>query len=692
MNIGIDLGTSYSSVAAEVDGKIEMIRVSTGASAFGDSFSIPTAAYLDNGRMLLGQAALNKRKLSPSCFKSEFKRDLGTTTPFILGGEEYLPEQLYTEVFLYFKNQAAEQMGEKVERAYITHPANYGNNKKRLIEKAANNAGLFDVALVDEPTAAAAGYSQKSKILDGDILLVYDLGGGTFDVAMIKKTAGGYVHLTEPLGISQCGGVDFDRAIFDDIISKLSKDGQFDMERLMKEKRFTASLAETSTQIKHQLSQAESHTEPIAVGAFDYFDYTITRKEFEALIYPYVANTCEKVKDILKNSGLVSSDIDRVLLVGGSSRVPLVRKMVQETLQKEIYMDADPELAVCQGAVGMGLISKREDEIKKDAEQKQLRIDENRTHESQNRVLDLNEMTIRKQQIGMFAGVVRDLRDERIEVLAQPKQEQIQRFLRAVNCLKYKKSEKPGDDIKKYPESIRKLMVSVKLDLYPSDSDWIYYWDNDNLLKIKKDGTKKTLLSGRKVWSRPLAADEEWVYYLVNEGSWYIEGGFSLYRIRKDGTGETRISREKIYVCFAVHGQWIYFTTKYSLKRMRTDGTNITTLDNGHYYSIKVVDDWIYYSGDLGICRMRVDGTGKTYVTKGKAGDFDILGGRIFCSNLEFGKGIYSINMNGTGKSRICDDKVGKMNICDGWLYYYNADKDKYYVVRTDGTNLQVVG
>jgi molecular chaperone DnaK (HSP70) len=237
MKMGIDLGTSYSSVAIEIDGRIEMIKVATGASAFGDSFSMPTAVYVDNGHILLGQAAINKRKISPSCFKSEFKRDLGTSTPYVLGEEEYLPEQLYTEVFLYFKKQACEQTGEKIEEVYITHPANYGNNKKRLIEKAANNAGLLNVVLVDEPTAAAAGYSQKSRISDGDILLVYDLGGGTFDVAIIKKTSRGYMHLTEPLGISQCGGIDFDRVIFDDIMQKIRQKGEFDTDKLFREKR-----------------------------------------------------------------------------------------------------------------------------------------------------------------------------------------------------------------------------------------------------------------------------------------------------------------------------------------------------------------------------------------------------------------------------------------------------------------------
>lgn len=684
MNIGIDLGTSYSSVAAEENGKIEMIRVSTGASAFGDSFSMPTAVYMDNGHILLGQAALNKRKLSTSCFKSEFKRELGTSTPYIIGGEEYLPEQLYTEFFLYFKKQAVEQTGEKIEKVYITHPANYGNNKKRLIEKAANNAGLFDVVLVDEPTAAAAGYAQKNKIMDGDILLVYDLGGGTFDVAIIKKTMNGYVHLTEPLGISMCGGVDFDRAIFDDIMSKLSQNGDFDMDRLMKEKRFTAVLSETSIQIKHQLSHTESHTEPIAIGGFDYFDYTITRQEFENLIRSLVTNTCEKVKDILKNSGLVASDIDRVLLVGGSSRIPLVRKMVKETLHKDISLDADPELAVCRGAVSTGTEWGKEDTLRSRGEKEQYQnIKGNQLHEAGSKALDLNEMKLKKQQIQRFVEIVGNFKAERAD-------KQIQKFIGTVKCLKDKKSEELEDEITQYPESIKELMIDVKFGIYPSDGDWIYYLDKDALFKIKKDGTQRKLLSNRKVWINPIEIDEEWVYYLEDDDKWYSEGGFGLYKIRKDGTEETKIGREKIYLTFAVSGKWIYFTTESYLKKMHIDGTATTILDYENYSSIKVMDDWIYCANDLGVYKMHTDGTGKTNIIKGNV-SIDVSGNWIFYKDDDLGKGIFKIRTDGTGKYKICDDKVGSFNVCKRWIYYKNLDNHKYYRINVDGGNPEVI-
>lgn len=665
MKIGIDLGTCYSSVAAEVDGKIVLIRVATGASAFGDSFSMPTAVYYDNGRLLLGQAALGKRKLEPSCFKDEFKRELGTFTPFILGGEEYLPEQLYTEFFLYFKNQAIEQTGEKIERTYITHPANYGNSKKRLIEKAANNAGLFDVVLVDEPTAAAAGYSQKSRVLDGDILLVYDLGGGTFDVAIIKKTPNGYVHLSEPLGISKCGGVDFDRIIFDDIMEKLNQNGKFDTERLLKEKRFTAALSETSIQIKHQLSQAESHTEPIAAGNFDYFDYKITREHFEDLIYPFVVNTCEKVKDILKNSGLVSSDVDRVVLVGGSSRIPIVKKMVQDTLKKDIHMDADPELAVCQGALSIGMKLRKEDISGVDETRgRNIQTSHDELHESEKEVLDFSDVDFKARLVQVYPN--------------------------SSNFLDGKKPQAEADEFSMYPECIRKLMVSVKLGTYSSDSNWIYYSGRDVLIKINMDGTEKNILSYNNVWVSPIKIDEEWVYYLVNEGS-FLNSGLFLYRIRKNGTEEARISREKVHNYFTVYGEWIYFNTETDLKMMRTDGTAVRTLDHEKYTGIIAVDKWIYCINTVGVYRINAAGMSKTNIIKGSIGNIAIYGDWIFYSDNDSSKSIYKIRTDGTGKCKICDDKAGKINICDSRLYYRNLDDEKCYRISLDGIDRDVV-
>lgn len=417
MKIGIDLGTSYSSVAMIAKDKLEMVKLATGTCAFGDSYSMPTAVFVDKEGVLLGQAAFNKKIVDPSRFRSEFKRDLGTTTPYLLGGEGYLPEQLFTELFLYFKKQAVEQAGEEIDMAYITHPANYGNSKKLLLKKAAESAGLFNIDFVDEPTAAAIGYSQRNKISNGEILLVYDLGGGTFDVALIKKTTRGYIHMTEPMGISQCGGMDFDRVMLDDVINKLKESGRFDVERLLGEKRFIASLSETCIQIKHQLSQAEVHTQPIAVG-FDYFDYVITRKEFEGLIAPLVGRTCEKIKDIIYSAGLTNSDIDKVLLVGGSSRVPLVREMVGNVLGKKIALDSDPELAICQGAVCAAFIQENEEEQKRLAREEEERL----FKEGQER-LAMEQKRRREEEQARINELERQLEEERQRRVKEQEQE-----------------------------------------------------------------------------------------------------------------------------------------------------------------------------------------------------------------------------------------------------------------------------
>ncbi len=672
MKLGIDLGTSYSSVAAEVNGKIEMIKVATGAGAFGDSYSMPTAVCVDQGSMLLGQAAYNKRKLAPASFKSEFKRDFGTTTPYILGGEEYLPEQLYTEFFLYFKNMASEQMGEKVERVYITHPANYGNNKKRLIEKAASNAGLFDVVLVDEPTAAAAGYAQKSRIEEGDILLVYDLGGGTFDVALIKKTSKGYVHLTEPLGISLCGGVDFDRAIFDDVMHKLEQNAGFDIERLMQEKRFTATLSEICIQIKHQLTQADSHTEPIAVG-FDYFDYTIARTEFEDLIRPYVANTCEKVKDLLKNSGLVASDIDKVLLVGGSSRIPLVRKMVQETLQKDISLDADPELAICQGAVCLGLIQ-------------QADVTENK-----------NEKIVVKPDV---AVAIEEKQEAKMKV---PKQEaQLnKKGNTAGNLANGGKMTKQGDWIYYSNPGDGKLFKmltdgSAKTQLYDEPSfhinvigDWIYFASASGLCKIKTDGSGRIVLSDKVC--RDVQVVEDSIYFAENHK---LMGTFNLYRMKTDGSGKVKLNSDDCSE-LNVAGNWIFYIKKTFFSddkiwyKIRTDGSRKTELKDAFYLEFNAVDDWVYYKVSGALYKMKTDQREGTLLYDGKVTDFNVASDWIYYTE---NKELYKMRINGQEKIKIMDlwtDYV-QLYVMGDWIYLFKlGNSSENFKIRLDGTGKQ---
>lgn len=241
--------------------------------------------------------------------------------------------------------------GLRIDRVYITHPAGYDAERKNLIIKAANNAGLPEIELLDEPKAAVAYYSQRNKITNGEILLVYDLGGGSFNTAVVQKMGiNSYKYFGEPLEIPNCGGLRFDRAIFEDIINKMAAKNCFDIERLMKIQGFTALISNISLRVKHNLSKEQSHTETIPI-AFDDFEYRVTRSEFENMIRNVVADTCARVKDTIRNAGIIAENIDRVLLVGGSSRIPLVQRMVREALKKDIYIDENPELVICRGAV-----------------------------------------------------------------------------------------------------------------------------------------------------------------------------------------------------------------------------------------------------------------------------------------------------------------------------------------------------
>lgn len=357
-SIGIDLGTCLCSVAVLDEHKKPIaLRIDTGISSLiGDSYSIPSSIFVEEDeRILLGQAADNIRMKSPSKYRKEFKRDLGTDEPYHIGSMELFPEDIYKEFLKYFKIKAEEAIGWKVSKAVVSHPANFAGHKKELIRKAALIAGFQEVELIDEPTAAAIYYASKQKVEVGEKLLIYDLGGGTFDVSLIVKEEEGFRALTAPLGIERCGGVDFQRKIYDDILDNFHDELYPIISRRDEASKRLSSLIEgESIKLKHQLSSAESAQCVITLPTFDCLNYNITREKFEAKINEYITNSCTRIEDIVKNAGLTMKDIDRVLLVGGSSRIPYVEQMVKKVTGRPVYKDADTELVVCFGACVWG--------------------------------------------------------------------------------------------------------------------------------------------------------------------------------------------------------------------------------------------------------------------------------------------------------------------------------------------------
>jgi len=351
MKVGIDLGTSYSSISIlSKEGKPEPVNVSTGISVFGDNYSLPSAVYAENGKLIVGQAAIVSRMRNLGNFKSEFKRDLGQNIPYRLGEMQLMPDDLYRELFIHLKKCAEQFTGDAIELACITHPANYNDRKKELLVKAANKAGLLSVVLLDEPSAAAIHYCTDKKMDEMDRLMVYDFGGGTFDVALIEHKKGKFESLTPSLGVEHCGGIDIDRILFEDIIRNIKAEQINQMKsNPLNLNRFKARLNEISVKAKHHLSATENYAEDIEIG-FEYQNYEISRTSFNALIFSLIDETMICSNQIVKNAGLKMADINTLLLVGGTSRIPLVRERLEKMTNKSLQTNVNPELAVSMGA------------------------------------------------------------------------------------------------------------------------------------------------------------------------------------------------------------------------------------------------------------------------------------------------------------------------------------------------------
>jgi len=354
-SVGIDLGTCYSSIAIIEGGK--PLALKSDDAAIGHGYPLLSAVYVEeDGNILIGQAAENRRMTNPDRFRKEFKRDLGSNIPYQIGQKSMLPEDLFKELLKHFKKVAEKNLGEGINRAVVTYPAHFGGYKRNLISKSALMAGFTEVELLDEPTASAIYYSSKEKVRDGEKILVYDLGGGTFDLSLVVKEGEGFRVLTEPEAIERCGGIDFDKKILNDILETFKDSINPILNRNdLTSKRFLAQIEGIAIKVKYHLSVAKEAIEHIAIpGSSEFKEYSLSREKFETMIHEEISQTCKLIEKIVKKANIKMQDIDRVLLVGGSSRIPYVEEMVRKTVGKTVYRDADPELSVCFGAAIKG--------------------------------------------------------------------------------------------------------------------------------------------------------------------------------------------------------------------------------------------------------------------------------------------------------------------------------------------------
>ena len=340
---GVDLGTTFSAAAIAGPDGLEAMDLGT------RTMETPSVvATTEDGTILTGEAAERRAVLEPSRAAREFKRRLGDPTPLLLGGVPYGAESLSGHLLETIVGQITERRGETPALVGLSHPANYGAYKLDLLEQAARVAGIEGVFFVPEPVAAAVHYSQAEGVSSGDLIAVYDLGGGTFDASVVRRTDDGFEVIGLPGGMERFGGIDMDEAVLGHVRSVLGDDLlQVDAADAAV-KTALVRLREECRKAKEGLSGDTEVAVPVMLPGL-HTEVRLTRAEFEDMIRPRIRETIDVLERTVTSAGATFDDLSRVLLVGGSSRIPLVSDMVRQATGKPVALDAHPKLTVALG-------------------------------------------------------------------------------------------------------------------------------------------------------------------------------------------------------------------------------------------------------------------------------------------------------------------------------------------------------
>lgn len=344
--VGIDLGTTFTAAAVHRDGRSSIFSLGSQTAA------MPSVVLLrEDETELTGEAAVRRALNEPERVAREFKRRLGDTTPIIVGGAPYSAEQLMSRLLTTTLAEIAKREGGAPDRIAITHPANWGPYKIDLLEQAVRIAGVprDQVDYLTEPEAAAVSYAGQERVEPGEIVAVYDLGGGTFDAAVLRRTTDGFEIIGRPEGIERMGGIDFDAAVFAHVNRALEgKLQELDSEDSMVMSG-VARLRDECVDAKIALSSDTDATIPVLLPNLT-TEVRITRSEFEALIRPSLSDSIAAMQRAIDSADITPAEVSKVLLVGGSSRIPLISQMVSSELGRPVAVDADPKHAVALGA------------------------------------------------------------------------------------------------------------------------------------------------------------------------------------------------------------------------------------------------------------------------------------------------------------------------------------------------------
>lgn len=342
--IGIDLGTTNSCVAVIEGGEPVVI-----ANAEGARTTPSVVGFAKNGDRLVGQVAKRQAITNPENTISSIKRQMGTANKVHAGGKDYTPEEISAMILTKLKADAEAYLGESVTEAVITVPAYFNDSQRQATKNAGTIAGLNVKRIINEPTAAALAYGVDKE--NDQKIMVYDLGGGTFDVSIIEM-GDGVTEVLATNGDTHLGGDDFDQRIIDWMADDFQKENGID---LRKDKMAAQRLKEAAEKAKIELSSATSSNINLPFITADatgpkHLDMTLTRAQFDALTSDLVERTMAPVRKALGDAGLRASDLSKVLMVGGSTRIPAVQEAVKKELGCEPFKGINPDECVAVGA------------------------------------------------------------------------------------------------------------------------------------------------------------------------------------------------------------------------------------------------------------------------------------------------------------------------------------------------------
>ncbi|EHH7676141.1 molecular chaperone DnaK [Listeria monocytogenes] len=345
--IGIDLGTTNSAVAVLEGGEAKIIPNPEGAR------TTPSVVGFKNGERQVGEVAKRAAITNPNTISS-IKRHMGTNYKETIEGKDYSPQEISAIILQYLKSYAEDYLGETVDKAVITVPAYFNDAQRQATKDAGKIAGLEVERIINEPTAAALAYGMDKTETDQTIL-VFDLGGGTFDVSILELGDGVFeVHSTA--GDNELGGDDFDKKIIDYLVAEFKKENGID---LSQDKMALQRLKDAAEKAKKDLSGVTSTQISlpfITAGEAGplHLEVTLTRAKFDELTHDLVERTIAPTRQALKDANLSASDIDQVILVGGSTRIPAVQETIKKELGKEPHKGVNPDEVVAMGAAIQG--------------------------------------------------------------------------------------------------------------------------------------------------------------------------------------------------------------------------------------------------------------------------------------------------------------------------------------------------